>query len=88
MKKYYCFILLLLTILNSGNLFTQSLYLNVKGETKNANQTIDSVGYSKKFSNYLSLEKEAFTLKEKVILILKLKLLLSKMTRCLMPLYI
>lgn len=54
-------------MLNSGNLFTQSLYLNVKGETKNANQTIDSVGYSKKFSNYLSLEKEAFTLKEKII---------------------
>ncbi|ARV09196.1 hypothetical protein BTO05_05910 [Winogradskyella sp. PC-19] len=47
--------------------FAQNILLNVTGESKVATKKIDSVGYTKQFPNFLSLETEVYTLKDKLI---------------------
>ncbi len=44
----------------------QSLKLNVKGETEVKTKIIDSIGYKSIFKNYLNLEEELTTLKNKL----------------------
>ncbi|WP_296324803.1 POTRA domain-containing protein [Winogradskyella sp.] len=45
----------------------QSLKLNVLGETEQATKLIDSIGYTTTFLDYLSIETEVYSLKNKLI---------------------
>ena len=47
--------------------FAQNIVLNVIGESGVATTEIDSIGYTKQFPNYLSLETEVYALKDKLI---------------------
>ncbi len=65
MNKPKCFILFL-AFFNSYINFGQNLTLRVNGETEKATATIDSVGYQNTFKDYLSLENEVFSLRNKL----------------------
>ena len=47
--------------------FAQNIVLNVIGESGVATTEIESIGYTKQFPNYLSLETEVYALKDKLI---------------------
>ncbi|WP_298903638.1 BamA/TamA family outer membrane protein [uncultured Psychroserpens sp.] len=59
-------LLLLLYILWSTKLCAQNLYLSSVGNTEKETKTIDSLGYKKTFSDYLSLESEVKQLQKKL----------------------
>lgn len=60
-------VFLFVLVFNSKTVFGQNLQLNVIAESNKATKEVDSAGYTKSFSNYLSLETELYTLKEKLI---------------------
>ncbi|WP_299519333.1 POTRA domain-containing protein [Winogradskyella sp.] len=63
-KKYSFFIFFLLIFVNET--FSQSLSLEVKPESERKTAIVDSIGYKKKFSNYLSITSELDTLRYKL----------------------
>ncbi len=50
----------------SNQISGQSIVVNVIGENEITTQIIDSLGYQKRFDNYIALEKEIYTLKNKL----------------------
>ncbi len=54
-------------ITNTKYVLGQNLQLNIIAETDIATNKVDSIGYTKSFPNYLSLETEVYSLKEKLI---------------------
>lgn len=67
MQKQLFFVFLLVFVLNTKSTSAQNLRLNTFGETETATKQIDSIGYTKQFSNYLDLESEVYNLKKKLI---------------------
>lgn len=62
MSNFQSFIFLFLLIL-SHQIFSQSLSLKIEGENEIKTKVLDSVGYTKSFNNYVSLENELNKLK-------------------------
>jgi outer membrane protein assembly factor BamA len=50
----------------SNHLIGQSVKLKVNGENEEKTNAIDSIGYQKEFTDYISLETEIYTLKKKL----------------------
>ncbi|GGI58287.1 POTRA domain-containing protein [Winogradskyella haliclonae] len=67
MKKRLLFVFFIVFLTNTNRSIGQSIKLIASGESKAATKEIDSVGYIKRFPNYISLETEVYTLKEKLI---------------------
>lgn len=65
MSSFQGFIFLFLLIL-PHQIFSQSLSLKIEGENEIKTKVIDSVGYTKSFNNYVSLENELSELKNKL----------------------
>ncbi|WP_461589349.1 POTRA domain-containing protein [Winogradskyella sp.] len=64
-KYYFSFIFFMLICANQSS--GQSLNLKVEGNTAAEIKIIDSVGYVSRFKNYLNLEKELSSLKNKLL---------------------
>jgi len=60
------FIFLVLTLVSSNQLYSQYLNLKIVGENKTKTMFIDSLGYETTFDNYIVLETEIYSLKEKL----------------------
>lgn len=67
MKKQLLFVLVNLCFALTYICYGQNLHLLIDGSSKTVTKEIDSIGYKKQFENYLNLEKEVYTLKEKLI---------------------
>lgn len=67
MTKHTFYLLLLVFVLSVNLMIGQSLKLNVLGETEQATKLIDSIGYTTTFLDYLSIETEVYSLKNKLI---------------------
>lgn len=64
-KFLLCIIIIGLSI--SSNLYGQSLYLNIEGNSEIETKAIDSIAYQKKFENYLNLQNEIENFKKKLL---------------------
>ena len=67
MKKQLLLVFFIVFLTNTSISIGQNINLNVNGESKEATKKIDSVGYTKRFPNYISLETEVYALKQKLI---------------------
>lgn len=63
----FLYILLLFGWTIPTNLYGQSLYLTIKGNSDTETKTIDSLSYHKTFANYLNLENEVHKFKKKLL---------------------
>ncbi len=63
----FLYILLLFGWTIPTNLYGQSLYLTIKGNSDTETKTIDSLSYQKTFENYLNLENEVYEFKKKLL---------------------
>lgn len=68
MKKQLLFVLFNLCFSLIYISYGQNLSLLINGESKTATKEVDSIGYNKRFENYLSLEAEVYEIKDKLIL--------------------
>lgn len=67
MPVKFLYILLLFGWTIPTNLYGQSLYLTIKGNSDTETKTIDSLSYQKTFENYLNLENEVHKFKKKLL---------------------
>ena len=67
MKKQLIFVFFSILFSNTNFVFAQNLKLLIKGESNNATKKIDSISYSKSFSDFSSLETEVYLTKDKLI---------------------
>ncbi|WP_299115229.1 POTRA domain-containing protein [uncultured Winogradskyella sp.] len=67
MKKRLLFVFFIVFLTNTNLSIGQNIKLKASGKSKAATKEIDSVGYAKRFPNYISLETEVYALKEKLI---------------------
>ncbi|SHH27651.1 POTRA domain-containing protein [Winogradskyella jejuensis] len=67
MKKQFLFVLLIIGFIFNPFCYAQNLVLKINGESELATKEIDSIGYTKSFPNYLELETEVSSIKNKLI---------------------
>ena len=66
MSIFIRFTFLIFFLISSNQLTGQSIKLNIIGENLEKTNIIDSIGYQKKFNNYVLLETETYKLKKKL----------------------
>lgn len=67
MKKQLSLVFFIILFSNINIIFAQNIKLIIRGESENATKQIDSINYIKNFSDFLSLEAEVYSTKDKLI---------------------